>query len=84
MFSELFTRTWQADVNLLIPWSNWLTPNSYPRRFDTMFFVAPIEKEFDDGSIDYCKREMSEAQWIHPTKVIERSSGKCKFPLYEL
>jgi hypothetical protein len=75
-FSELFTSTCQADVNTLIPWSSWLTPVGYAKRFDTMFFVAPIAYEVD-SEVKYCENEMSEAIWTTSSKIIERSAGKC-------
>lgn len=76
-FSELFTETNQANVNALIPFSNWLTPLGYPKRFDVMFFVAPIVHEIDTD-IKYCPNEMSHAEWTTSTKIIERSAGNCK------
>jgi 8-oxo-dGTP pyrophosphatase MutT (NUDIX family) len=76
-FAELFTDTCLANVSLLIPWSNWLTPFGYPKRFDVMFFVAPIKHEIDTD-VKYCLNEMSQAEWTTSTKIIERSTGKCK------
>lgn len=31
------------DIHSLFEWSNWMTPFSYPRQFDTVFFVAILE-----------------------------------------
>jgi len=78
-FAELFSASSQADVNILVPWSNWLTPKSYPKRFDTLFFIAPLTTT--DDRIAFCKTEMSEAEWVHPTEVIRRSSEKCEVSL---
>lgn len=37
------------DINALVEWSNWLTPNSFgDKRFDTLFYmaVAPVTLPF--------------------------------------
>lgn len=33
----------RPDLNALVEWSNWLTPNSFgAKRFDTMFYMAVL------------------------------------------
>uniref|UniRef100_A0A7E4V849 Nudix hydrolase domain-containing protein n=1 Tax=Panagrellus redivivus TaxID=6233 RepID=A0A7E4V849_PANRE len=69
-FAELFTGGTKLDCNLLIPWSNWLTPASSPRRFDTVFFVVPIDPP---EAIEHCQREMAGGMWGLPSTFIKHS-----------
>jgi 8-oxo-dGTP pyrophosphatase MutT (NUDIX family) len=57
--------TLRAD--LLRPWSNWLTPASEPRRYDTRFFVATLpEGQHADGATT----EADSSGWQRPEEAI--------------
>lgn len=44
-FVELVrARGWRPDLDALVYWSWWITPEVEPRRFDTRFFVARVER----------------------------------------
>jgi len=70
IFSEMFT-DFNLDVHSLLPWSNWLTPASFKQRFDTLFFVIPVEEEI---GVDMCDREMADSVWIQPSLILEQTS----------
>ncbi|KAE9554454.1 hypothetical protein FO519_002328 [Halicephalobus sp. NKZ332] len=69
-FRDLFSLRTMLDVNSLVPWSNWLTPASYKRRFDTVFFVIPLK---ESSAIEFCEKEMQGSTWDLPSKFIEKS-----------
>ncbi|MDT7677571.1 MAG: hypothetical protein QOD82_5473 [Pseudonocardiales bacterium] len=58
---------WVLRADLLRPWSNWITPEIEPRRYDTFFFVAqlPPGQRADDGTT-----EVSEAGWHRPADAL--------------
>uniref|UniRef100_A0A914EA86 Nudix hydrolase domain-containing protein n=1 Tax=Acrobeloides nanus TaxID=290746 RepID=A0A914EA86_9BILA len=78
LFEELFTGANKLDAKSLLPWSNWLTPASYKKRFDTMFFVVPTKTS---TSVTACEREMADSEWIAPSDIIEKCSGEGKYGL---
>eukprot|EP01104_Vermistella_antarctica_P016573 TRINITY_DN565_c1_g2_i1.p1 TRINITY_DN565_c1_g2~~TRINITY_DN565_c1_g2_i1.p1 ORF type:complete len:342 (-),score=58.32 TRINITY_DN565_c1_g2_i1:847-1872(-) len=55
------------DVNRLIPWARWITPTAEKYRYDTWFYVAPLETlpqaVQDDG-------EISQYDWFSPSEAI--------------
>jgi 8-oxo-dGTP pyrophosphatase MutT (NUDIX family) len=60
-------------TRVLQPWSHWVTPVGLPKRFDTLFFVAPApagqEPEVDAG-------ETTTLAWVHPAQALaEHQSG---------
>ena len=59
---------WTLRADLLRPWSNWITPEAEPRRYDTRFFVAglPSGQRADDGTT-----EVSEAGWWRPVDALD-------------
>uniref|UniRef100_A0AC34QQG5 Uncharacterized protein n=1 Tax=Panagrolaimus sp. JU765 TaxID=591449 RepID=A0AC34QQG5_9BILA len=63
------------DVNSLIPWSNWLTPASYPKRYDTVFFVVPLQ---ETSAVEFCQKEMQGAVWDLPSKFIAKCCNEEK------
>uniref|UniRef100_A0A2A4J515 Nudix hydrolase domain-containing protein n=1 Tax=Heliothis virescens TaxID=7102 RepID=A0A2A4J515_HELVI len=69
------------DIWSLHYWSNWLTPVHLPRRFNTAFFVAAVDKKPKclEGSA-----EVVNVQWLSPEEIL--SSGKKLQPpqTYEL
>jgi recombination protein RecT len=48
---------------------HWITPRSYPRRFDTRFFAADVHRE-TEPTVD--EREMTEALWVSPAAALRR------------
>ena len=54
--------------DLLRPWSNWVTPEKFPTRFDTYFFLAAQpEGQIADGDTS----EASSTGWFRPTALME-------------
>ena len=56
----------------LIPWCRWITPKQERKRFDTMFYLAPLggrgvldEARHDEG-------ETIESTWLSPAEALER------------
>ncbi len=52
----------------ILPWGRWVTPQAFPRRFDTLFFVAPCPKGQEpivDGG------ELVEGRWFHPEEALD-------------
>jgi len=66
-------------VDTLYPFARWITPVGEPRRFDTLFYLAPIET--DDGVLFSLpghpeRKEDAEVTlplWIEPAKALEMS-----------
>jgi len=58
----------RVDLNSLIPFAHWVTPEIIPRRYDTMFYLteAPSGQEVGrDGS------ESMKSMWVNPHEIIE-------------
>lgn len=51
----------RVDLDVLLPWSWWVTPTAEPRRYDTRFLVAIADQ---DGSHD--RRETVDSGWFRP------------------
>ncbi|QUG99679.1 NUDIX domain-containing protein [Saccharopolyspora erythraea] len=61
--------------DLLRPWSNWVTPEAEPRRYDTRFFVAALP---DGQRADAATPEASEAYWRTPRAALDDwRQGRC-------
>lgn len=59
----------RLDVQALVPWVRWVTPEVSPKRFDARFFLARLpegEKVQPDG------REAVEGLWISPREALAR------------
>ncbi|WND02392.1 NUDIX domain-containing protein [Temperatibacter marinus] len=55
-------------VEQLIPFSHWITPIQAGRRFDTLFYLAPLYREeegVEDGS------EMIAKRWVRPKELLK-------------
>jgi 8-oxo-dGTP pyrophosphatase MutT (NUDIX family) len=82
---------WLLRADLLLPWSNWITPENRPRRYDTRFFVAalPSGQHADDASTEVTRAGWSRpvdalTQWeqghielMSPTSVTLRELARC-------
>lgn len=55
-------------ADLLRPWSNWLTPEAEPRRYDTRFFLAAMPS---GQRADGVTTEATEAYWRTPDKAMQ-------------
>jgi 8-oxo-dGTP pyrophosphatase MutT (NUDIX family) len=66
----------QLAVDCLTPFAHWVTPADRPKRFDTLFFIAPLEcdqEALHDG------REAVDARWVRPNEVVaEADAGRTK------
>ncbi|WP_439332450.1 NUDIX hydrolase [Saccharopolyspora antimicrobica] len=62
-------------ADLLRPWSNWVTPEGEPRRYDTRFFLAAMPTgQQADGSTS----EAVEAYWATPRQALaDFADGRC-------
>lgn len=57
----------QLAADHLVPFAHWITPIGRPKRFDTLFFIAPFgcdQVAVHDG------REAVEARWMRPEEAI--------------
>lgn len=62
-------------ADLLRPWSNWVTPEVEPRRYDTRFFLAAMP---DGQRADAVTTEATDAYWRAPQDALEDwKSGHC-------
>jgi len=64
-------------TSVLQPWSHWVTPVGHPKRFDTLFFIAPAPAgqlpTVDEG-------ETTTLAWVHPAQALaDRERGE--FPM---
>lgn len=67
----------RLDERDLVATSRWITPVGIPKRFDTWFFLARVERTADvtiDG------REIVESMWIAPAGALARRDLKLVFP----
>lgn len=62
-------------ADLLRPWSNWVTPEREPRRYDTRFFLAAMP---EGQRADAVTSEADEAYWRTPAAALDDSEqGRC-------
>ena len=66
----------QLAVDCLAPFAHWVTPADRPKRFDTLFFIAPLEcdqEALHDG------REAVDARWVRPNEIVaDADAGRTK------
>jgi 8-oxo-dGTP pyrophosphatase MutT (NUDIX family) len=63
----------ELATDLLVPFAHWITPPGPPKRFDTLFFLAPAPADqfaLHDG------REAVDTLWISPQKAIAEADAK--------
>ncbi|CAB4949129.1 unannotated protein [freshwater metagenome] len=51
----------------LVPFDRWLTPEGLPRRFDTVFFLAPVD---GDAAPVRDAHEIDETRWVTPATLL--------------
>ncbi|MBL4893624.1 MAG: NUDIX hydrolase [Emcibacter sp.] len=65
------------DMNDCLPFAHWITPEAYPIRFDTRFFLC-VAPEGQIPSPD--GHEITDVEWMHPMTLVEESDGDLMFP----
>lgn len=60
-------RAWLLDTAALHLWSNWITPEGQPRRYDTRFFLAVAP---DDQEAVHDEVELTEGRWATPAEFL--------------
>lgn len=67
----------QVDLDQLVPWSWWVTPEIEPKRYDTRFVAVhlqgPVEASHDD-------KEVVDSRWVSPRAVLAAEDQEA-FPL---
>ncbi|KAF9482816.1 hypothetical protein BDN70DRAFT_874629 [Pholiota conissans] len=71
----------KADINSLLPFTQWITPVGPPRRFHTQFYVAFLPAAPSSGFTSGAKQEripkhdggqeVIEVRFVHPTKALD-------------
>ncbi len=62
--------------DLLVPFAHWITPVVYPKRYDTLFFLARAP---DDQTGAHDGYESVDSLWISPARALaDADAGKCK------
>jgi 8-oxo-dGTP pyrophosphatase MutT (NUDIX family) len=65
----------EVDVDSLVHFSNWTTPDISPKRFATWFFAAPAHAEIAEAVADGV--ESDAARWFRPADALaERAAGE--------
>jgi 8-oxo-dGTP pyrophosphatase MutT (NUDIX family) len=66
-----------VDPSALVATSRWITPVGIPKRFDTWFFLAKIDRE---ATVTIDGNEIVESMWIAPADALARRDLKLVFP----
>lgn len=61
------------SIDVLIPFSHWVTPEKMPKRFDTRFYIA-VAPEGHDGKHD--GNETVDSVWINPQQALDDCLSK--------
>lgn len=56
-----------VDADALVPWARWITPESEPRRYDTVFFVAVAPPGVQPANVT---TESATADWVDVRAVL--------------
>jgi 8-oxo-dGTP pyrophosphatase MutT (NUDIX family) len=67
----------QFSAKDFTPFAHWVTPDNYPKRFDTRFFLCRAPEgqiATPDGS------EMVEARWVHPLELLVMDRENLMYP----
>lgn len=60
---------WRVQADNLVYWSWWITPEAEPRRYDTRFFVAAVDRSVSARHDDY---ETVDSAWWTIGEVLQR------------
>lgn len=69
-YADLAAAGRQLDTGALEYWVNWVTPKQIPMRFDTHFFVVPVEA---DLTLRPNPGEVVAARWLHPADALAQA-----------
>ncbi len=58
-----------AATDRMVHWSHWITPEGFPRRFDTHFFLVRMPA-VQEATHD--PRETTEVVWVRPESALQR------------
>ncbi|MGH8913836.1 MAG: NUDIX hydrolase [Acidimicrobiia bacterium] len=76
LFRSMHRAGLRLDASALTVVSRWVTPESAPKRFDTMFYVA---RAVDAPEIQLDTSELVEHMWVAPSLALDRyDSGSLK------
>ncbi len=64
-------------TDTLVHWAHWITPEAFPRRFDTHFFLTAMPEGQEAA---YDQRETTDGTWITPEDALRRFEAG-EFPL---
>lgn len=67
----------RLDPDALVATSRWITPAGIPKRFDTWFFLAGVDR---DSAVTIDGNEIVEAVWLTPADALARRDLKLVFP----
>lgn len=67
----------RLDWRALVYFSHWITPRSFPIRFDTRFFLAPLPS---GQEALHGPRETTEGRWVSPAEALAKHA-RGEFPL---
>jgi 8-oxo-dGTP pyrophosphatase MutT (NUDIX family) len=56
----------------LMPWANWVTPEGFPKRFDTYFFATTLSAEVEPL---HQTTEASHSQWLPVAQLVRREAS---------
>lgn len=70
-FGEVERSGITLDLSRLTYFSNWITPEVFPIRFDTRFFLAVVASTIN-GAVD--GDELVDLAWVNPHEALERES----------
>jgi 8-oxo-dGTP pyrophosphatase MutT (NUDIX family) len=65
------------DADSLVLTSRWITPVGIPKRFDTWFFLAEVDRA---ATVKIDEQEIVESMWIAPAGALARRDLKLVFP----
>lgn len=66
----------ELAVDCLSPFAHWITPVDRPKRFDTLFFIAPFDC---DQQARHDGREAIEVRWVRPADALaDADAGRLK------
>ena len=79
VFAELLARWDRAvDLDRLLPFAHWITPERAPYRFDTLFFLAAASA-YEAAAPLICA-EFEQLNWLQPQTLLHEAAPRRKTP----